>query len=71
MIGEAFRDRLYGPAPKEGQSPVKSWRLYSGLFIVVRQKIPLTNHEFRSLLNLILVRFSCLLFGDVRTHVST
>ena len=71
MIGEAIRDRLYGPAPTEVQKAGKSWRLYSGPFIVLRQKIPLANHDFRLLLDQVLASFSCLLFGDVRTHVST
>jgi hypothetical protein len=71
MIGEAIRDKLYGPAPTEVQKAGKSWRLYSGPFIVLRQKIPLANHDFRLLLNQVRVSFSFLLFGDVRTHVST
>jgi hypothetical protein len=71
MIGEAIRDKVYGPAPTEVQTAGKSWRLYSGPFIILRQKIPLANHDVRLLLNQVLANFCCLLFGDVRTHVST
>ena len=69
MIGEAIRDKLYGPAPTEVQKAGKAWRLYSGPFIVLRQKIPLANHDVDLLLIQVLASFSCLLFGDVRTHV--
>ena len=71
MIGEAVRDKIYGPPPSKGQKSGKSWQLYSGPFIILRQKIPLAKYEFRLLIDQVLSSFSCLLFGDVRTHVLT
>lgn len=71
LIGEAVRDRVYGPPPSERHQPGKRWRLYSGLFILLRQKIPLSNRELRHLTWEVLASFSSLLFGDVRTHVPT
>ena len=71
LIGEAVRDRIYGPPPSGKQEPGKRWRLYSGLFIILRQKIPLDRMEWRCLLHEVLAHFSCLLFGNVRTYVRT
>jgi hypothetical protein len=69
LVGEAVRDRLYGPPPSKDQEPGKRWRLYSGPFIILRQKIPLSKRDLRLLLNDVLSSFSYLLFGSVRTHV--
>ena len=71
MIGEAVRDKIYGPPPSKTQKPGKSWQLYSGPFIILRQKVPLDKYELRLLIDQVLSSFSCLLFGDVRTHVQT
>ena len=71
LIGEAVRDRIYGPPPGEGHEPGKRWRLYSGLFIILRQKIPLSNREWHCLCLTVLSSFSYLLFGNVRTLVPT
>lgn len=71
LIGEAVRDKVYGPAPAKGQEAGKSWRLYSGPFILLRQKVPLDKDLFRLLLDQVLTSFSSLLFDHVRTHVST
>jgi len=69
LIGETVRDRVYGPPPDAGGEPGKHWQLYSGPFILLRQKIPLSNHDFRLLLRDVLFSFSCLVFGIVPTHV--
>ncbi len=71
MIGEAVRDKIYGPPPTKGRKPGKSWQLYSGPFIILRQKVPLAKHDFRLLLDQVLDNFSCVLFSDVPTHVLT
>jgi transposase len=39
LIGEAVRDRICVPPPIGQQEPGKRWQLYSGLFILLRQKI--------------------------------
>ena len=71
LIGEAVRDHVYGPPPCDDQVPGKRWRLYSGPFILLRQKVPLSPREMCLLVRDVLTAFVCLIFGNVRTHVPT
>lgn len=71
MIGEAVRDKIYGPPLTKGRKTGKAWHLYSGPFIILRQKIPLAKHDFCLLLDQVLACFSDLVFGVVPTHVPT
>ena len=71
MLGEAFRDRLYGsPDPAQGDQGKPSnrkWLAYSGLFVLLKQKITLPIMEIRSLVDEVLRAFKILLQGYVRT----
>jgi hypothetical protein len=71
LIGEAVRDQVYGPPPGSGHQVGKRWKLYSGGFIILRQKIPLSMRELRRLNINVLADFHNLLFGNVRTPVLT
>jgi len=71
MLGEAFRDRLYGPPDAAQGDPGKSsnrkWYAYSGLFLLLKQKITLPVLEIRRLVNEVLLAFKLLIGGCVRT----
>jgi hypothetical protein len=71
MLGEAVRDRLYGPPnrPKKdaGNQRSAKWCSYSGLFVLLKHKITLANHEIRRLAADVLQAFKLLVSGFVRT----
>ena len=78
LVGEALRDRMYGghgsggsPShPHSGsESNGKKWQLYSGLFVLLKQKIRLGREVLRHLLAEVLQFFRRLVWGDVRSHV--
>jgi len=78
LVGESIRDHLYGsteparattsgkqdPAPKG-----KYWTLYSGLFVLLKQKIALTRQALEQLISAVQRAFACLVLGDVRCYV--
>jgi hypothetical protein len=71
MVGEAIRDRLYGPPnPSEkdpGKRPNRKWYSYSGLYVLLKQKITLSLQEMRRLLKEVLHSFILLVRGYVRS----
>jgi hypothetical protein len=83
LVGEALRDELFGPPDQEpaeppGESPAadtpkakrrRKWQLYSGLFILLKQKINLSTKTLRRLLHQVLDAFALLVQPTVRTHV--
>lgn len=82
LVGEALRDVLYGPAPdtrttrtaKPHLKPVwtqpgKKWKLYSGLFILLKQKINLNFAQIQTLLRRVRERFKAMVQHPVRTYV--
>ena len=75
MLGEAFRDRMYGPLhPGEDKQAARSsrkWRLYSGLFVLLKQKITLSARDIREVVSQVLEWFILLVHGYVRTYVRT
>ncbi len=71
LVGEAVRDELYGPPPaaETAAAPVpmtetaqikvqRKWQLYSGLFIVLKRKISLSNKRLRDLQNQAVAEFA-------------
>lgn len=82
MVGEELRDILYGPAPDAlttriptaprkavPSPPGKKWKLYSGLFILLKQKIALEVAEMQCLLRRVRDRFKSMVQHPVRTYV--
>jgi hypothetical protein len=82
LVGEAIRDHLYGPVlsqPQAGsvdrsaQQPVvetgKKWKLYSGLFILLKQKVPLPACLITQIVAEVLETFVPLVQCPVRTNV--
>lgn len=82
LVGEELRDVLYGPAPDATptaprgaqtkplpQKPGQKWKLYSGLFILLRQKVALSVAESQRLLRRVLDRFKTMVHHPVRTYV--
>jgi len=82
LIGEAIRDQLFAARENGAQTPstpasahkpvVKKghkWKLYSGLFILLKQKIHLSAHEIRRIVRAVLQSFVRLVQHPVRTHV--
>lgn len=71
MVGEALRDRLYGPPvhPEKGSRarPSRKWQCYSGLFVLLKHKIMLARHEIRRLVGEVLRSFKLLVLDYVRT----
>jgi hypothetical protein len=71
MIGEQLRDHLYGPPPL-GQGPGgKQWGLYSGAFVLLRQKPKVPFPEARVALSRAYAVFPLIFFPDVPTCVPT
>lgn len=83
-VGEALRDELYGPAPqphtkqtpKQGQrrrAPPprigQKWKLYSGLFVLLKQKVELPAQRWRQVLLRARESFIHLVYHPVRTYV--
>lgn len=81
LVGEAIRDQLYPQEPRppkrrrrgrasppHGHSMTK-WKLYSGLFILLKQKIDLSRRMLRQIARSVLAAFVSLVFPNVRTQV--
>jgi hypothetical protein len=78
LVGEALRDELYGsPSQNLGdtaqaatRTPAqRKWQRYSGLFILLRQKLPITRQRLRQLAAQTLAAFAALVRPAVRTPV--
>lgn len=78
LVGESIRDHLYGSSEQAcettpgKQSPAhkgKYWTLYSGLFVLLKQKITLTHQALEQVLSAVQRAFACLVLGDVRCYV--
>jgi len=61
-IGEAVRDRIYEVGGEK-------WRAYAGLFILLRQQIPLSAGQLRAALAQAQATFHLLLYPPVPTPV--
>ena len=82
-IGEALRDVTYGHlkpnqlhlslAGKLGIDLKKypKWAIYSGLFVLLKQKLHIPRYEMNLIIQEVTKAFACLIFGDVRTFVRT
>lgn len=83
-VGEALRDEMYGPAPyRSSHKPTskstskrkrkphvgKKWKLYSGLFVLLRQKIDLSTDRLRAVLLAARNSFLELVSHPVRIYV--
>ncbi|HPL80815.1 MAG TPA: transposase [Burkholderiaceae bacterium] len=76
LVGEAVRDELYGPAPAPSATTVppltpaqRKWHRYSGLFILLRQKLRIGRARWRQLVAQTLAAFARLVRPPVRTPV--
>ena len=82
LVGEELRDALYGPAPDTPttgtakprlkpvwQPPGKKWKLYSGMFLLLKQKVTLGVVEMQSLVRRVRDRFKTMVQHPVRTYV--
>jgi len=73
LVGEALRDRAYGsggnssPSDSRGKRGRK-WSLYSGLFVLLKQKLRLGREVIRQLIAEVLEFFRRLVWGDVRSY---
>lgn len=77
LVGEALRERVSG-GEGQGRGPHSSswratrgkrWHLYSGLFVLLRQKIRLGQAVLRQLLAEVREFFRRLVYADVQSHV--
>ncbi|MCZ2121197.1 MAG: transposase [Anaerolineales bacterium] len=85
LVGENLRDFVYGQPiheneviPQEHVIPdnpqrkqSKKWKLYSGLFILLRQKLTLSNDQLEIIIQQTLTTFTALVHYPVRTPVRT
>jgi len=83
LVGEEVRDQQYGQPIQAGESvPEKEriegkptwkkgrkWKLYSGLFILLKQKLLLSAKHFRAIVRKVLTVFAALVYHPVRTYV--
>jgi hypothetical protein len=71
MLGEAVRDRLYGPPyPCEKGAGARArgkWCAYSGLFVLLKHKITLAVYEIKQLVAEVLRAFRIVALGYVRS----
>jgi transposase len=78
LVGESVRDHLYGSSEQapattsRQQNPAhkgKYWTLYSGLFVLLKQKVTLTHQVLEQLILAVQRAFACLVLGDVLCYV--
>jgi len=83
MLGEAIRDHLYGEVLTENEPVLekdrlpgslnkkkgKKWKRYSGLFILLKQKWPISKTDRRAIFDDVFAAFIALVQHPVRTHV--
>ena len=78
LVGESIRDHQYSlsepanPTLSGKQDPAhnsKYWKLYSGLFVLLKQKITLTHQVLAQAILAVQRAFACLVLGDVRCYV--
>ncbi len=82
LVGETVRDVLYGavgaeailPAPQPSRKvglhlPSRKWKLYSGLFLLLKQKLDLTRPQIQDIWRTVLTQCRALILTPVRTHV--
>ena len=78
LVGESIRDHTYGSseqvqaAASEKPNPApkgKYWTLYSGLFVLLKQKITLTHQVLEHVILAVQRAFAHLVLGDVRCYV--
>jgi len=83
ILGEAIRDPLYGEVLTENEPVLekdrlpgslnkkkgKKWRRYSGLFILLKQKWPISKTDRRAIFDDVFAAFIALVQHPVRTHV--
>jgi len=60
LLGEHIRDVIY-----DG----KKWRRYSGLFILLKQKIQLSKEVIEEIMEKVYLLFMKIILGNVRTNV--
>jgi hypothetical protein len=80
-FGEAIRDIVYGeldvdqlPDALLNKPPIDTnahpkWLLYSGLFVLLKQKLRLTSEQVQLVSLAAASAFAILVFGDVRSFV--
>jgi hypothetical protein len=66
LVGESLRDAMYGGSQ---QRTGKHWKLYSGLFVLIKQKICLSEVVLKQLITAVLRTFARLVRGNVRSFV--
>ena len=83
ITGEAVRDVLYGVSPAPGSQVMpkerslnqphlrlgRKWKLYSGLFIALKQKVNLPLERLREIFRTVLSVLTGLIYHPVRTYV--
>jgi hypothetical protein len=83
LIGEEVRDQVYGLPIQEGEQVAggeripgqpqrkqgKKWKLYSGLFLLLKQKLDLTAARWRRIVKQVAAKFVALVHYPVRSYV--
>jgi hypothetical protein len=70
LLGESIRDCMYGPPKGTASVPQgKYWKLYSGLFVLLKQKILLPHQVLEQVVSSVQDSFACLVRGNVRCSV--
>lgn len=70
LLGESIRDCVYGPPEGTASVPQgKYWKLYSGLFVLLKQKILLPHQVLEQVVSNVQDSFACLALGNVRCSV--
>jgi hypothetical protein len=82
LVGEELRDVLFGalPAPhpvrartsqalRPRHAPSPKWKLYSGLFLLLKQKLDVSLAEFQQIVRTVVDRFRRMVHHPVRTFV--
>lgn len=62
LVGEGIRDRIYPQGSRKR-------KLYSGLFILLKQSVRITREVLTDIINCAFELFSMIVRGHVRTHV--
>jgi hypothetical protein len=82
LVGEELRDVLYGASqvstptgqrtsqvPNRIRRPGQKWKLYSGLFLLLKQKLDVSHDQANQIVRTVLDRFRQMVHHPVRTFV--
>ena len=69
LVGEALRDTLFANSPAASPANQRKWRQFSGLFLLLRERITLPRKDRLRLIDQVAADFAAIVCPRARTHV--